>query len=493
MDASELAYVESLKSENFSLLNENISLKEQLDWFRRQVFGKRSERIVRDLDDKQLCFEGWGVHEKEEAQEREVKAHKRTVRRKGQDTITLPEDLPVEQVVIDVTDAEKKCPETGESLTKIGEEVSHKLAYRPGSYYIKEIVRPKYGLPGGAGVLTAELPDSILPRCRADESFLAEILVQKFANHLPLYRIAESLSREGIGISRQLLSQWVLGVGQALDPLFNEMQKAVLASESIHIDESPVNLQEPGRGKVKQAYMWVMVGGSYRTYHFRPDRKHCHAADLLKGYGGIVHSDKYAAYEQLANQKQIIWCPCWAHIRRKFFEAETDPPFRQWVLRKIRYLFMFEKVAWARSEEERLRIREEKEKPIIDELISKIKEKLISGRVLPKSKLREALGYFCGLIPHLKNYLRYAEARLDNNIAERAIRPLAIGRKNWLFVGSPAGGRAAGTILSLVQTCRALEINPREYLEDVMRRLQGHSAHRLAELLPDRWAAARQA
>ena len=182
------------------------------------------------------------------------------------------------------------------------------------------------------------------------------------------------------------------------------------------------------------------------------------------------------------------------HIRRKFFEAESgDVLFRSLVLRKIKYLFLLEKVAWARSPEERLKIRLEKEVPIIDELISKIKGKLTDGKILPKSKLREALGYFCGLIPHLKNYTKSPWARLDNNVAERAIRPLAIGRKNWLFFGSVEGGEAGAVILSLVQTCRGLGINPMEYLEDVMRRQMSYNAQKLEELLPDQWNKARQA
>jgi hypothetical protein len=182
-----------------------------------------------------------------------------------------------------------------------------------------------------------------------------------------------------------------------------------------------------------------------------------------------------------------------AHVRRRFFEAEGgDPPFREWVLRKIRYLFMLERVAWARSAEERLRIRQEKEVPILDELIDRVKKRLMDGKLLPKSKFREALGYFCSLTPYLKNYTRHPYARLDNNVAERAIRPLAIGRKNWLFFGSPDGGEAGAILLSLVQTCRGLQINPRIYLEDIFRRLMEHPANRLDELLPDRWLAARQ-
>jgi len=254
----------------------------------------------------------------------------------------------------------------------------------------------------------------------------------------------------------------------------------------------------PGKGKTHQAYMWVLVGGKasnpeYRIYDFCTNRCHYNAAEMLKGYHGVLHSDKYGAYEALASKKQLIWCPCWAHIRRKFIEAESgDPPFRAWVLRQIRYLFMLEKVAWARSEEERLHIRQVKEVPIINRLIAAIKDKLVNGKILPKSKFKEALGYFCGLIPYLKNYTQDAWARLDNNVAERAIRPLAIGRKNWLFVGNEEGGEAAAVILSLVQSCRAIGVNPTEYLEDVMRRLMIHNSRKIHELLPDQWLKARQ-
>lgn len=229
-----------------------------------------------------------------------------------------------------------------------------------------------------------------------------------------------------------------------------------------------------------------------RIYDFRKDRCYDNVWDILEGYRGIVHSDKYGAYQRLAESKVITWSPCWSHIRRKFFEAEAgDPEFRSWVLRKMKYLFLLERVAWKRSPQERLSIREEKEIPIIDELIEKIKGRLIDGKLLPKSKLREAIGYFCSLIPYLKNYTKHPFSRLDNNVAERAIRPLAIGRKNWLFFGSMDGGEAGAIHLSLVQTCRGLEINPREYLEDVMQRLMSHPAQKLEELLPDRWLANR--
>jgi hypothetical protein len=249
--------------------------------------------------------------------------------------------------------------------------------------------------------------------------------------------------------------------------------------------------------KTHQAYMWVIAGGlssnpAYRIYDFATNRRHINAATMLRHYSGVLHSDKYGAYEALAKRETITWAPCWAHIRRKFIEAETgDPPFRDWVLKKSGDLFKLEEVVWMLPEHERIHKRQKEAIPIIDELTTAIQQRLTDGNILPKSKFREALTYFCGLIPYLKNYTKFAWARLDNNVAERAVRPLAIGRKNWLFVGNEQGGETAGIVLSLVQSCRACGVNPREYLEDVMRRMMSHNASKLYELLPDQWAAAR--
>ena len=475
-----------------------IRLEEQLAWFKRQIFGKRSEKFVSNLDEQQLELEGFEQQEKPSEEATDVPAHKRKKpNRQGQDKITLPSDLPVETVTLDLSEEQKICSKTGETLVKIGEETSHKLLQKPGSYYIREIIRPKYVNPNDpeAGVLIADLPDSIIPKCRADESFLAEVATRKFADHLPLYRISEILGRERIQISRKLLSQWMIRLGSTLVPLYKIMYAKILASNNVFIDESPVRVLEE---ESKLGYMWTIVGGSgpnppYRIYDFREDRRHDHVMQMLKGYRGVLHSDKYGAYETLAQAGQITWCPCWTHVRRKFFEAEGgDPPLREWVLSKIKTLFDLEEMAWKLTPEERLEIRALQEVPIIDELTERIKKRLVEGKILPKSKFKEALGYYCSLIPYLKNYTRHPNARLDNNVAERALRPLAIGRKNWLFFGSMEGGEAAAVLLSLVQTCRGLEINPREYLEDLFRRFMGHPANRLEELLPDQWLLSRK-
>lgn len=477
-------------------LNQKIDyLEEQLEWFKRQIFGKKSEKIIEPKGSEPMLFDLPAFQDPvEKLQKVETFTRRKTTQSKA---ITFPEDLPIERTIYDLKEEEKTCPITHKPLVKIGEEVSQKLAFKPGSYFIKEIVRPKYAAPKGGNetILIANLPDSVIERCKADETLLADILVKKFSDHLPLYRQAEILGRENIHISRQVLSNWVVKCGQALKPLYNALLKAVLKDRSVFIDEVPVDMLDPGKGKTHKAYMWVMVGGktanpALRVYNFRTDRTYKNATELLTNFeDGVVHSDKYGAYETLANKKKFIWCPCWAHIRRNFIEAEGgDLKFIKFVLRKIKYLFMLEKIAWGRTEEERLKIRQEKEVPIINELISAIKEKLISGKSIPKSKFKEALGYFVGLIPYLKNYTLYSFARLDNNVAERAVRPLAIGRKNWLFLGSEEGGEAAGIILSLIQTCKALKINPREYLTDVMRRLMSHKLQAIDELLPHNWS-----
>lgn len=479
--------------ETSQLKQEIVVLEEQLEWLKRQIFGQRSEKFITPPDSQPTLFDFPTPPEPEKI---EVRPYRRPKSSKGTDSISFPKDLPIERTVLDLPENQKVCQETRKSLVKIGEEVSQKLAFRPGSYFIKEVIRPKYALPKGSGegICVAPLPESLLHKCKADESLLAEILVRKFSDHLPLYRQSEIMARDDVFISRQVLSKWVIRCGLALKPLYNRLMKEVLESQNVFIDEVPVDMLKPGLGKTHKAYMWVMVGGksanpALRVYSFRDNRRHINAEELLKGLKtGVVHSDKYGAYEVLANKKTFIWSPCWAHIRRKFFEAEGgDSKFAELVLRKIRYLFMFERVAWSRSEDERLRIRQNKEVPIIDELIELIKGRLVYGRALPKSKFKEALGYFTGLIPHLKNYTTHPFARMDNNVAERAVRPLALGRKNWLFLGNEKSGEASAVLLSLIQTCKALGKNPRDYLESVMRRLMSHSSQKIDELLPHNW------
>ncbi len=503
MDALAVQDLLQQKDASIAALQAQVSLlSEQLAWLQKQLFGRRSERIVGDADSQTLALDfGGQVVAPPQEQTQEIRYQRRKpAKNRGADTLSYPDNLPVKRVELDVAPEEKICPETGEPLVCIGQEVSRKLARKSEQYYIIEYVRPKYASRKNPdlGVRTAALPDAVIERCPADESLLAYVLNAKFADHLPLYRLVEILGRSQIRISRQTLSKWVLTLGTALEPLYEAMKARILESGVVFADESPVRLQTQGKGRCHQAFMWVYAGGGggdppYRFFEFHRNRNHAHPEKTLKDFQGVLHSDKYGAYEKLAAREDIVWCPCMAHVRRKFVEAETgDPQLRRTTLRKIRYLFMLERVAWKRSPKERLRIRRELEKPILDELTQKIKERLLAGGILPKSKFHKALHYYLGLAPHFSNYLNHPDARLDNNVAERAIRPLTIGRKNWLFVGSEDGGRASATLLSLVQSCRNLGINPQEYLEDILRRIMSHPAQHLQELLPDLWLAAKQ-
>ena len=488
-----LTYQE-LEEKNAYLEGMVFQLQEQIDWLKKQLFGKRSERLI--TGEGQLEFPGMDLPN-EEYEEQEVNGHTRRKQRSSteEDKITFPDDLPKETIILDLPETEKVCPQTGEALEKIGEEVTQKLAFKPGSFFIKEFIKAKYVSKNAPelGVMSAPTPEGIFLKSKADESLLAHVITMKFGDHLPLYRIQEILERDGIKISRQTLSHWMLHIGENLIPLYEAMKKHILSHPSIFVDESPIGLLVKGKKKVHQSYMWVYVGGKgldppYRLFEFCLNRSYHHPLKMLEGYEGRLHSDKYGAYEELAKKEKVTWCPCWAHIRRYFLEAKGgDQEFCSYVLRKIRYLYMLERVAKSRSSVERLKIRKEKEELIIDDLIEKVKDKLIKGKHLPKSKYQKALAYFSGLIPYLKNYLSDPEAQIDNNVAERAIRPLAIGRKNWLFVGSEKGGKATATLLSLVQTCRNLKINPREYLDDILRRVMSHPASKIDELLPDQW------
>ncbi len=495
---------------NYKLIVKNMSeenawLKEQIAWFKKQMFGQKSDKIVKDLDQTQPLLEGLEMPaETAPEQKTETVAEHARVKRvkkgEGKTFIEYPEDLPVVRNVIDIPEEEKKDPESGEELVHIRDEVSRKLAMKEAQFYIIEHVRPvwaKKSCPED-GVKTAYMPDHPIEKSPADVSVIAHVIVGKCADHLPLYRMQEQFARQNVRISRQTMSNWLICAGKMLSSLRDLMLEKILASGSIFVDETPVKMIVKGLGRCRNATMWVYVGGGgadppYKVYDFCLDRKYANPMKVLKNFKGHMHSDQYGAYIEISKNEGVFWDPCMTHIRRKFVDAEAgDPEFRTKILRKINNLFRFERIAWSRTPEERVRIRVEKEEPIIDEMTAMVRERLLKGGLLPKSDFRNALEYYMTAAPFLKNYLRNPDARLDNNPAERALRPFVIGKKNWLFVGSGDGGRAMATLLSLVQTCRALGINPTEYLEDVLRRIMGHSAKRLDELLPDKWKEARQ-
>lgn len=475
-------------------------LKEQLEWFKRQVFGQKSERFV-DTPSRDELLPGLEIPAPvSEIVATPIPAHVRKVTKSGKDKfkVEIPEDLPRETEYKDIPEEKKVDPKTGAKLTKIGEEVVEKLAYRPGQYFVKQFVYPKYASKENSllGVRQQPAEDCVITGSKFDASFMAHVVTEKFAYHMPLYRINEKLSLEEIKITEQALCGLVIRLGQETQVLFDEMKKQLFKQEVIFTDDTPVDLIGTGTGKAKQARMWGYISNHpnappYHLYEFSSDRCEIHPLNFLKDFKGVLHADAYSAYEKIdrSDEYSITWSACWSHARRKFENSQSgDENLRSAVLRKIRHLFMCERIGWSKGPEERLQLRAEKEKPIVDDIFMMLQEKVRAGTLLPKSSLAEAIGYMLSREKNFRVYLNEPYARMDNNPAERGVRKLVIGRKNWLFVGSPRSGKAMANLLSLVQSCRAMGVDPQAYLEDIFRRLPGWPHKNLAELLPDQWA-----
>jgi transposase len=480
--------------------------QEALRLMRAASYGKSSEKGKREQDPNQPLLPGLEPQGKEEpsAPETDESASSDKSTGKGggkggtgkgrqrtnRDSLRIDPNMPVDVIPCPMAGKDVFCPETGKKMEVIGVERTERIVF-VGAHCRRQVLeRLRFGVPQGEGtVVTAPLSIDLLPRCEADTTLLAHILVAKYVDHMPLYRLAERFGREGLHVSEQLLGQWVMRCGLMLEPLAAVLQTEILQSGSVHIDETPLRRLEPGKGVTATSYMWLMAARTARGvlswWTYRKNRKAEHAETLLQGFEGLLHSDKYTAYATLAQKGAFVWCPCWAHIRRGFHNVMSGCPIAEYMLKQIGQLYLVEQACRDRSPEERLAMRQERAIPIIEDLLKWADRHIANA--LPKSTLGKALRYFLDLRSYVMNYCWHAAANIDNNPAERSIRPLAIGRKNWLFVGSDRAGRVTANLLSLVQSCRSCGINPEAYLEDVLRRLPHHPRDKLVQLLPHRW------
>jgi transposase len=406
--------------------------------------------------------------------------------------IPIPDHLERVEIVLDLPEDQKLSPESGQPLKQIGWEVSEKLEYRPGRLIVTVYKRPKYGTTDleGPGVRVASLPDHPIERCKADVGLIAYLIVSKFADHIPLYRQNGILAREGVDIPRATQTSWVLQIYEALTPLGAALKQAVLESDILHTDDSIIPLQVKGKGKVQKARLWTYVrGGSgppLVVYDFSHDRSKKRPLDFLGNYQGYVHADAYGGYDELFRRPGISEVACWAHARRHFDEALSSRKVEATaVMLSIGQLYKIEEACAEMGPEERRSIREERSRPILDGLFGKITE--IQAQTIPSEPLRKAVDYALNQRQALYRYLDDGRLKPDNNIAENAIRPLALGRKNWLFAASERGARATALFLGLIQSCKACQVNPWEYFNDLLRRIMSQPLNRLRELLPDQW------
>ena len=419
--------------------------------------------------------------------------------RKGHGRQRLPQHLERRQVVYELAAEEQQCPTCQAALTRIGDETSERLEYVPASLLVLEERCAKYACPHGCTVRTAAKPMQPIEKGLAGPGLLAHVAVSKYADHLPLHRQTQMFARHGVTLSRQTLCDWMGRAAVLVGPLVDLMKARVLESKTLQTDDTPVAVLDPSLPRTKTGRIWTYVGDAqhpYTVYDYTPDRSRAGPDHFLEPFTGYLQADAYAGYDALYRDpaRAIAEVGCWAHARRRFFEARDADPMRAMVvLAYIRLLYDVERETRDRALDTAGRrvLRQERSVPILADIEAYLRRE--QPHVLPKSPIGDAIGYALHNWAALVRYTEDGDLAIDNNAAERSLRGVAVGRKNWMFFGSDTGGRTAALLTSLVTTCKRLQVEPFAYLRDVFDRISAHPVSRLEELLPDQWQAAQLA
>jgi transposase len=376
----------------------------------------------------------------------------------------------------------------------IGAETSEQLDYRPASLFVTEHVRVKYACKACEGhVVTSPLPAQPIDKGRPGPGLLAQVVTAKYADHLPLNRQVDIFARHGVHLSRQTLCDWVAGAADLLEPLSHDLKASVLGGKVVQTDDTTVPVQDRERTTTRDGRLWVYVGDGHPAdivYDYTPTHSRAGPLAFLGDFRGYLQADAYAGYDTLYATGRVVEVGCWAHARRRFWEAkETDAVRALSALGIIQQLYRVEAEAKALDPEARRTRRQAQARPILDRFKPWLDEQ--AGVVLPKSPIGAAVHYARAQWTALTRYLEDGDLAIDNNASERALRRVVTGRKNWLFCGSDDGGTRAAIVYSLVATCREHRIDPWEYLQDVLARIPMHPNRRRAELLPRHWKTAR--
>jgi len=454
------------------------------------VFGSRHERFIPDsaavAQQLALSLQAEAVGERTvTTQEVTVTKTNIKVEKKAHPgRMALPADLPRKVIVIEPK-------EDVSHLTKIGEEITEQLDVTPSKFFVRRYIRNKYALPQGEGVVIGKLPSQPIDKCMAGPGLLAQVIIDKYVDHLPLYRQEQRFSRVGITLAPSTLCNWKSSVCNLITPLYDALVKEVLQTNYLHVDETPIKvLDQDKAGTTHRGYFWVYHNSHQKIviFDYRKGRDGEGPSEILKNFIGHLQADGYQVYEDFDDSSGIMLLHCMAHARRKFSEAlDNDKARSEYVLQHMQQLYAIEQQARDKkmSFDEIYELRQQQAIPILEHLGKWMKESYV--QVTPKSSIGKALAYSIERWKKLCIYTTNGMLCIDNNPVENSIRPIAIGRKNYLFAGSHDAAQESAMIYSLLGTCKLHKINPWEWLKDILIRLPDHPINKIKELLPHNW------
>ena len=476
---------------------ENALLRQKIDALVARVFGASSESI--DPAQLELLLQLPASTTTPETELVTTKPMVTTARARRERTTRLPENLPVIEQVLDPEPVQAQP----DQWRCIGEEVSEQLDYEPGRFLRRRTIRRKYvhRTDRDLAPVIAPLPASLQERCLAAPGLLAHILVSKYCDHLPLYRQELIFAqRHDVQLPRQTLARWVELCADWLKPIYQTIRTGVMAGGYVQIDETPIRYLAPGNGQTKQGYLWT----AHRPrgdvlYRWETSRAAACLENLVPvDFTGTIQCDGYAGYRAFVDRREqeITLAGCWAHVRRKFHDAlEQSPRTAGWLMRQLQHLYRIEAELRDQRAGPNLRaaVRAHQSRPIVQRFQRALIRLKTSGRHLPQSQLGQAIDYTLGQWPTLEIYLGDGRVEIDNNLVENAIRPTAIGKKNWLFIGDAGAGERSAIIYTVIESCRRRGIDPLGYLRDVLTRLPHMTNRQIPEVTPEAWAKARRA
>jgi len=480
---------DTLRQEKHNDKQEIERLSLLLEKLKRMLFGRKSEKLLRQIEQLELELEeayiNEGIRQEVEQASKRVEPTARAPRQ------PLPEHLP--RQTHEHLPADAQCPDCGGAWQRLGEDVSEMLELVRVRFHVVRHVRPRLACSCCDRMAQAPAISRPIARSYAGPALLAHITTAKYCDHIPLYRQAQQYAREDVPLSESTMGDWVGSAHELVRPLLNALRQYVFGADKIHTDDTPIAVLSPGNGKTRQARLWTYVrddrphGGQEAPaawYCYSPDRKGIHPQTHLKAYRGILQADAFAGYHAVYETGRVLEAGCWAHARRHFYDIHEKRPsaITMHALETFAELYRIEADIRGKPPDERCAVRQARSAPIATALYAWLKEQLAS--VSKKSVTADAIGYALNQWQALTRFLGDGRIEIDNNAAERALRAVGIGRKNYLFLGSDAGGERAATMYSLLCTAKLNGMNPEAYLTHVFERIADHPVNRIDELLP---------